>query len=419
MATSTGNSGDVLPQDIRGSSATNALTSFLGNLWNVLKNNIREYGMFIALFVIIVFFDWQTKGLFLSPRNISNLINQYGYIAVLAVGMTLVIVIRHIDLSVGFLAGFLGAVAAIAMVYWHLPVMAAIFVVLALGVLAGTLTGFLVAQVGIPAFVATLAGWLGYRGALQLVTAGTGTIIIPDETFNAIGNGFIPEIPGVSGILPGMHKLTLLLGLVAIVLFIYGAINDRRKKLAYHFEVLPIDMFILELVFVTALVGGITWIMAGYQGLSWTAVIILVVVFIYNFITSQTVLGRQIYAMGGNPEAAQLSGINVKRLTYLVFMSMGLLSALSGILFASRLRSATTTAGNLFELDAIAAAFVGGVSPAGGIGKVIGSIVGALVMGSLTNGMNLLQTDISAQYIIRAGVLALAVIFDVTTRRRR
>jgi putative multiple sugar transport system permease protein len=403
------------------------MASFFGNLWKVLRQNIREYGMYIALFFIMGIFTWQTKGLFLSPRNISNLINQTGYIAVLAVGMTLVIVIRHIDLSVGFLAGFLGAVAAIimtsslwppAMVATHLSALAAIILVLVFGMLAGALTGFLVAQVGIPAFVATLAGWLGYRGALQLATAGTGTIIIPDELFNAIGNGFIPEIPGLTGILPGMHKLTLLLGLAAIIIFIFSAINDRRKKQAYNFEVLTMDMFILELVFVTLLIGSITWIMAGYQGLSWTAVIILVVVLIYNFITSQTVLGRQVYAVGGNPEAAQLSGINVKRITYLVFISMGMLSALSGILFASRLRSATTTAGNLFELDAIAATFVGGVSAAGGVGKVIGSIIGALVMASLTNGMNLMGTDISAQYIIRAGVLALAVIFDVTTRSR-
>jgi putative multiple sugar transport system permease protein len=393
--------------------------SFGKNIQKVLRQNIREYGMYIALFIIMVFFDIASKGLFLSARNISDLINQTGYIAVLAVGMTLVIVIRHIDLSVGFLAGFLGAISAIAMVYWHLPVAAAILLVLALGILAGTLTGFLVAQVKIPAFVATLAGWLGYRGALQLATAGTGTIIIPNKAFNAIGNGFIPDFfPAKSAFLPGMHKLTLLLGLVAIILFIVSAINDRRKKQAYNFEVLPRDMFILELVFLSVLISGITWTMAGYKGLSWTAVVVLIVVLVYNFIASQTVLGRHIYAVGGNPEAAGLSGVNVKRITYLVFASMGMLSALAGMLFASRLQSATTTAGTLFELDAIAAAFVGGVSAAGGVGKVVGSIIGALVMVSLTNGMNLLGIDISLQYIVRAVVLAAAVIFDVVTRNR-
>jgi putative multiple sugar transport system permease protein len=177
-------------------------------------------------------------------------------------------------------------------------------------------------------------------------------------------------------------------------------------------------MFALKLVFISALIGGIAWVLAGYQGLSWTAVVILVVVFLYHFITTRTVLGRHIYAVGGNPEAAELSGISVKRITHVVFGSMGMLAALSGILFASRLRSATTTAGTLFELDAIAAAFVGGVSAAGGVGNVVGSLIGALIMTSLTSGMNLMQIDISYQYIVRALVLAAAVIFDVVTRRR-
>jgi putative multiple sugar transport system permease protein len=392
------------------------MSSFVVNAQKVLRQNIREYGMFIALFVIMAIFTLTTNGVFLSSRNISNLLNQTGYIAVLAVGMTLVIVIRHIDLSVGFLAGFLGAVAAIALVSWNLPVYLVIPLVLVLGIIAGLITAFLVAELNIPAFVATLAGWLGYRGALQLITAGTGTIIISDEAFNALGNGFIPDIPNI-GVLPETHKLTLLLGLLALVLYIVNDINERRQKQAYNFEVLPTDIFILKLVFISALVIGITWVLAGYQGLSWTTAIVLIVTFVYDFITSKTVLGRHIYAIGGNPEAAELSGISVKRLTYVVFGSMGMLSALSGILFASRLQSATTTAGTLFELDAIAAAFVGGVSAAGGVGKVVGSIVGALVMLSLTSGMNLMSIDISYQYIVRAAVLAAAVIFDVATRR--
>jgi putative multiple sugar transport system permease protein len=391
--------------------------SFFQNAQKLLQKNIREYGMYIALFVIMTIFTITTKGTFISSRNIVNLVNQTGYIAVLAVGMTLVIVIRHIDLSVGFLGGFLGAIAAIAMVQWNMPVYLAIPFTLALGVLAGTITAFLVAQMKIPAFVATLAGWLIYRGAILVVTESTGTIIIPDKTFNAIGNGFIPDIPSI-GILPGVHKLTLIIGIIAIVLLIIGEINSRKKKQAYDFEVLPTEMFVIKLAFMSALIGGVTWLLAGYQGLSWTAVVVLVVVIIYHFITTQTVLGRHIYAVGGNPEAAELSGINVKQITYIVFGSMGMLSALSGILFASRLQSATTTAGSLWELDAIAAAFIGGVSPAGGIGKVAGSIIGALVMLSLTSGMNLMGIGISYQYMARGAVLATAVIFDVATRNR-
>ena len=392
--------------------------SFIDEARKLLRENIRDYAMFIALFVIMVVFAITTDGLFISSRNIVNLVNQTGYIAVLAVGMTLVIVIRHIDLSVGFLAGFLGAMAAIAMVSWGLPVYVAIPLILGLGMLAGLLTSTLVAELGIPSFVATLAGWLGYRGALQLATRSTGTIIIPDEIFNAIGNGFIPDIFPNSGILPEIHKLTLLLGLLGIVLFVSSALMSRTRMRKEGFEVLSTPLFILRLGFISVLVGGIAWILAGYQGLSWTAVVILIVVLFYNFVTTKTVLGRHIYAVGGNPEAAELSGIRVKIITHVVFASMGMLAALSGILYASRLRSATTTAGNLFELDAIAAAFVGGVSAAGGVGSVLGSIIGALIMTSLTSGMNLMQTDISYQYIVRALVLAAAVVFDVATRRR-
>ena len=390
--------------------------TFFQDLQKVLRQNVREYGMYIALFVIMAIFTVLTDGLFLSPRNISNLINQTGYIAVLAVGMTLVIVIRHIDLSVGFLAGFLGAIAAILMVQNSLPAVAVVPIVLVLGIIAGMITAFLITYFGIPAFVATLAGWLIYRGLLLQATMATGTIIIPNDDFNAIGNGFIPDIPVLESFT--FHKLTLILGAIAIVFFILGQINDRKRKKAYGFEVLPGAIFALKLIFISAIVGLVAWVMAGYNGLSWTAVIVLLVVGVYHFITTRTVLGRHIYAVGGNPEAADLSGVSVKKITYVVFGSMGFLTALCGILFTSRLQSATTTAGTLFELDAIAAAYVGGVSAAGGVGSVIGSLIGALVMSSLTSGMNLMGVDISVQYIARGLVLAAAVIFDAATRRR-
>ncbi len=389
----------------------------LQDVQKLFRENIRDYGMFIALGVIWLIFAITTDGLFISSRNLVNLVNQSGYIAVLGVGMTLVIVIRHIDLSVGFLAGFLGAVAATAMVSWNLPVGVVIPLVLVLGMIAGLITSFLVAVLGVPAFVATLAGWLGYRGALQLVTRATGTIVIPNETFNALGNGFIPDIPGLT-LFPERHNVTVLLGLIGVILYVASAIRSRQKRGSNQADALPMPLFVLKLVFISALIGGGAWLLSGFQGLSWTAVIVLIVVIIYDFMTRRTVLGRHIYAVGGNPEAAELSGISVTKITHIVFASMGMLSALAGILFAARLRSATTTAGTLFELDAIAAAFVGGVSAGGGVGSVVGSIVGALVMVSLTSGMNLMGLDISYQFIVRALVLAGAVIFDVTTRKR-
>lgn len=381
----------------------------------IIKQNIREYGMYIALAIIMLIFSISTGGLFISSRNISNLINQTGYIAVLAVGMTLVIVIRHIDLSVGFLAGFLGAIAAILLTRSGVPVFLTVIIVLVMGLLIGLFNGYLIANVGIPSFVATLAGMLVFRGALLLVTEGTGTIIVPNKSFNAIGNGYIPDIANI----PGIHLLTLILGILAIGFYIWSEFNTRQNKLKYNFEVLSLKMFVAKIIFVSLIMGYITWILSGYNGLSWTIVIVIIVVAIYHIITTKTSLGRHIYAVGGNPEAAKLSGIDVSKITLVVFGSMGTLAALSGILYTARLQSATTTAGTLFELDAIAAAYVGGVSAAGGVGKVTGSIVGALVMASLINGMNLLGVGISYQYIIRGAVLAAAVIFDVKTRNRR
>lgn len=389
--------------------------SFFNEAKFLIKSNIRDYGMYIALFVILLTFTVLTDGLFISSRNISNLLDSAGYIAVLAVGMTLVIVIRHIDLSVGFVAGFLGAVAAIFLTQMGISVWLVIPIVLIFGIFIGLFNGFLVAKVGIPAFVATLAGMLIFRGALLNVTESTGTIIVNDDLFNALGNGFIPSLMEVNG----LHLLSLLVGFVGIILYIYSELSNRRNKVTYGFDVISLKIFIFKLVFVSFIIGYITWILAGYNGFSWTVVIMLLVVVIYHFLTTKTVLGRNIYAVGSNPEAAHLSGINVTKITMVVFGSMGMLAALSGILFTARLQSATTTAGTLFELDAIAAAYVGGVSAAGGVGKVTGAIIGAIVMASLSSGMNLLGVGISYQYMIRGGVLAAAVIFDVMTRRQR
>ncbi|HEO8421748.1 sugar ABC transporter permease [Niallia sp. FSL W8-0635] len=381
----------------------------------LIRANIRDYGMYIALFVIILTFTIMTDGLFISSRNISNLLDSAGYIAVLAVAMTLIIVIRHIDLSVGYVAGFLGAIAAILLTQAGVSVYITIPIILVLGIVVGLFNGLLVAQVGIPSFVATLAGMLIFRGALLQVTEKTGTIIIQNDAFNAIGNGYIPSIFEVNG----LHFLSLLVGLIGILLYIYSEITNRRNKLNYQFDVLSKPMFLLKLAFVSIIIAYITWILAGYNGFSWTVIIMLAVVFVYHFLTTKTVLGRHIYAVGSNPEAAHLSGINVKKITYIVFGSMGMMAALSGILFTARLQSATTTAGTLFELDAIAAAYVGGVSAAGGVGKVTGAIIGAIVMASLSSGMNLLGVGISYQYMIRGGVLAGAVIFDVMTRKSK
>jgi len=389
----------------------------VNELKKLLRQNIRDYAMYITLAVVLGIFTILTDGVFLSSRNISNLLNQTGYLAVLAIGMTLVFIIRYFDMSVGYLSGFLGAVGAIAMVQWGLPSGPSILIVLALGLVAGLVMAVPIANLGVPAFIATLAGWLIYRGALLLVTIKTGTIIIPNKFFNAIGNGYIPDIfPEDSPFLPDMHKLTLILGLVAVVWYVVRNAVERKSKKAYGFEVPSTGLFVAKLVFMAALIGVIAWIVAGYNGLSWTMLIMLVIVFIYDFIMNRTVLGRRIYAVGGNPEAAELSGISVKKITFIVFGSMGFLTGVCGILFASRLQSATTIAGAGLEFDAMSAAYIGGVSAYGGVGKVTSSLVGAIFFMALTSGMNLLGTDIALQYIIKGAVLLLAVILDVQTR---
>jgi putative multiple sugar transport system permease protein len=385
------------------------------DLYLLFRNNIRDYGMYIALAVIFIFFTITTGGLFVTSRNVFNLIQQTGYIAVMSVGMTLVIVIRHIDLSVGSIGGFVGAILAVLVVTYNLPVLIAIPIVLVIGILAGLLSGYLVAKVGIPAFVATLGGMFAFRGLIFNALKSTGTLGINDGIIQALSNGTIPSIAVVGG----MHLLSLMLGFLAIAFFVYSEFKTRKAREKYDFDVLPMDLFIAKLVFISSIVLGITIILALYKGFSWTLIIVIVVVAIYHFITNRTMLGRHIYAVGGNPEAAELSGISVRKITYFVFGSMGFLSALGGIMFLARLNSATFTAGEGLELQVIAGAFVGGTSAAGGVGKVTGSVIGALVMASLINGMQMMSLGSNIQNIVSGVVLVAAVVFDVKTRNMK
>ena len=384
-------------------------------LGQLLKTNIRDYAMYIVLVVLFVVFGILTNGLFLSPRNLTDLINQTGYVAVLAIGMTCILIISHIDLSVGYVAGFLGAVAATLLTFNGWPLGLVLPLILVLGIVIGMYQGFLVSVVKVPAFVTTLAGQFIFRGLLMLITAGSGTIIVRDEVFRALSNGNIPAVVTTES---GMNVLTLVIGLVAAVLLIISQVRARRNMQKYTFKVISGGAFALKLLLFTAILVGVTWVLANYRGLPWTAVIVAAVLLIYNFILNKTRLGRSIYAIGGNSEAAELSGINVRKVTFITFCSMSMLAALSGILYTSRLASATPTAGLGFELDAIASSYIGGVAVSGGVGKVTNTIVGALVIMSLTNGMNLLGVDVSFQYIVKGAIFILAVAFDVISRKK-
>lgn len=379
----------------------------------LLKTNIRDYMMYIALVLIMGFFAIKTSGGFLQARNISNLINQAGYVAVMAMGMTIILIIVHIDLSVGYVAGFCGAVAAILMTKYNVNEWVAILVVLVIGLLVGLYQGLLVTRVGVPAFVTTLAGMFIFRGLLNLSLQETGTIIIPNEGFNALSNGFIPDFTDGD-----IHMLTLIIGIVIAVLMAFSEIKTRNNKLKYNFEVLSTPLFIIKIVAISAIIMIIIWTLAKYQGLPWTAVIVGVVLFVYNYMLNKTKLGRAIYGIGGNAQAAELSGINVKKVTLFAFCSVSVMAALGGVLYASRLQSATPTAGLGFEMDAIASSYIGGVAVSGGIGRVTNTIIGALVIMSLTNGMNLMGVDISYQYIVKGIIFIIAVAFDVRTRKK-
>lgn len=382
----------------------------------LVKENIRDYMMYIALIAIMAFFSFKTNGGFISARNIINLVNQSGYVAVLAIGMTVILIIKHIDLSVGYVAGFAGAVSAILMTQHGVNEWGAIIAVLFLGLLIGVYQGLLVTRMKVPAFVTTLAGMFIFRGLLNLTLQKTGTIIVPNAGYNALSNGSIPDIPGLAN--DNVHILTMIIGVAAVCVIIASQIRNRKNKIKYDFQVVSMPIFVVELIVITVVIMTIVWTLASYSGLPWTVIIVGVVLLAYNYMLNNTRLGRYIYGIGGNEQAAELSGVNVKLVTQFAFCSMGVLSALAGVLYTSRLQSATMTAGLGFEMDAIASAYIGGTAVSGGVGKVTNTLIGALVIMSLTNGMNLMGVDISMQYVVKGIIFIIAVAFDVRTRSK-
>ena len=283
-----------------------------------------------------------------------------------------------------------------------------------MGLLIGVYQGFLVTRVQVPAFVTTLAGMFIFRGLLNLTLQETGTIIIPNAGFNALSNGFIPDIPAGTS----FHLLTMLIGVTAVIILVVTQMRTRKNNQKYNFSVSSTPIFAVKLIFLSAIIMVIIYVLASYNGIPWTAVIVGTVLFVYNYVLNKTRLGRYVYGIGGNEQAAELSGVNVKKVTMLAFCSMSTLAALAGILYTSRLQSATPTAGNAFEMDAIASSYIGGVAVSGGIGRVTNTIIGALVIMSLTNGMNLMGVDISYQYIVKGIIFIIAVAFDVQTRKK-
>ena len=377
-----------------------------------LRSQLSQTGLFIALIVIVLFFQITTGGVTLQPDNVSNLINQNSYILILAVGMVMVIIAGHIDLSVGSVVAFIGAMAGVMITRWGLPWPVAIVLCLVLGALVGAWQGFWVAYFGIPAFIVTLAGMLLFRGAAQVVLGGTQISPFPDG-FRAIGSGFLPAI-GDSGYEP----ITMILGVLASLAILASSLRQRAVRKKYDLEDEPLWWFLLKLVFTVALVMLVTVLLASYNGTPIVLLILGALVVIYTLVMGRSVFGRHIYAIGGNLAAAQLSGVKTKRTTFLLFVNMGVIAALGGLVFTAQLNLASPVNGNGFELDAISAVFIGGAAVTGGIGTVPGAIVGGLIIGILNNGMSILNVGIDVQQVIKGLVLLGAVAFDIYNKRR-
>ena len=375
--------------------------------------DLGKNGIFIALVLVVLLFAFLTDGILLRPQNISNLIVQNGYILVLAIGMVMVIVAGHIDLSVGSVAAFVGACSGVFAVQWGLPWWLAIIMSLGIGALVGVWQGFWIAYVGIPAFIVTLAGMLIFRG-LALVVLGNSNIGSFPAEYRALGNGFLTDVFGEFDLDP----LTLGVGLIAVIAVIVQQVRTRRGRAKYGQEVEPLIWFVTKLALFTVGLGFFAYALASYKGIPVTLIVLAVLVLIYGVVMNRTVFGRHIYAIGGNRHAAELSGIKNRKVDFYLFVNMGILAALAGLIFTARLNLAGPKAGDGFELEAISAAFIGGAAVQGGIGTVGGAIIGGLIIGVLNNGMSILGIGIEWQQAVKGLVLLLAVAFDVYNKRR-
>ena len=381
--------------------------------------DLKQNGIYIALALIVLGFTVATGGDLLSPQNLSNIIVQYSYILVLAIGMVLIIIAGHIDLSVGSVVAATGAFAAMLMVEQNLPWPIAVVATLVFGALIGAWQGYWVAYFGIPAFIVTLAGMLLFRAVTYYILGNKGIGPFPDD-IRTLANGFTPgflnNVP--LGPLGGADAFSLIVGVAVVVSMAIVQFRARAGRVRYNQAVDPMWLFLLKVAVPALLVIFLVVQLARFRNLPWVLVLLALLVVGYTLVTNRAVFGRQIYAVGGNLQAATLSGVKVKSVVFWLFVNMGVLSALAGLIFAGRLNLAGPTAGNSFELDAIAAAFIGGAAVQGGVGKVVGAITGGLIMGVINNGAGLLGWQTETVMLVKGGVLLAAVAFDVWSKRR-
>ena len=391
-----------------------------------LIKHMREYGLLFALIAIMLFFQVVTNGTLLKPVNVTNLLLQNSYIIIMALGMLIVIVAGHIDLSVGSVMGFVGALAAVMIVEYDLSTGVTIATCLAAGGLIGAAQGYWIAYWKIPSFIVTLAGMLVFRGLSLWLLEGQSLGPFPRE-FQMISNGFVPDIvpqsvsDAVAGLLgeTRVNVLSLSTGIIAAFLITWMGLKGRAQNRAYGMELEPSAFFYVRIGITSLALIFIFYKLSTFRGLPNVLLTMGVLTIIYAFFTERTVMGRRIYALGGNERAAKLSGVKTERLTFLAFANMGVLAAAAGMVFAARLNSATPKAGFALELDVIAAVFIGGASMSGGVGRIVGAVVGAFLMGVLNNGMSILGIGIDYQQVIKGLVLLAAVIFDVYNKSKQ
>ncbi|MDR2649387.1 MAG: sugar ABC transporter permease [Clostridiales bacterium] len=381
-------------------------------LKDAIRSNVRQYAMLLALIVITLFFQITTNGILLYPQNVANLIQQNAYVLILAVGMTLCILTGgNIDLSVGSICAFIGAVIGTFIINWKMPIAPAILLTLLVGALIGVWQGFWIAFVRIPPFIVTLAGMLTFRGLTLTILKGL-TLSPYPAAFQFISAGFLGNN------FVGFHISTVGVGVVLIAADIFFGIKARKKQRQYGFAVLPVSLFTAKIALISLGISLFTYWLASYKGIPMILLPIAFLIAVYSFFTAKTVPGRYIYAMGGNEKAARLSGIKTDIVLFLVYVNMAVLSAIAGIAFSSRLNASSPQAGQNFELDAIAACFIGGASSTGGVGTVFGAIIGALVMGVLNNGMSMMGAGTDKVMVVKGLVLLLAVGFDIMSKSR-
>ena len=401
------------PQAQPDGSSTVALRAGTSNLRELLTRNLRQSGIYIAFVVIIALFAIITDGLSLNPTNVTNIVLQYSYILILAIGMVMVIIAGHIDLSVGSVVALTGAVSAVLVIQHGQPWWVGILAALGVGVLIGAWQGFWVAYVGIPAFIVTLAGMLLFRGLAQEVLNNISLSPFP-PAYGKVATGFLNGLLGGNG----FDAFTLLIGAVGVVGYAVSGFRTRMARVRYQQPVESFPLFVTRVVLVGAVVMAFAWQLAHARGLPIVLIILAVLILVYGLVTKRTVFGRQIYAIGGNLAAATLSGVKVRMVNFWIFVNMGVLAAIAGIVFSSRSNGAQPAAGNMFELDAIAACFIGGAAVTGGVGTVVGAVVGGLIMAVMSNGMQLMGVSQSVQAVVKGLVLLLAVAFDIYNKRR-